>query len=175
MVIGFAGRAAKLAPQRDAVLDPHSYQLCPLCYAISKIFSQVGLTPIKPLVYRPESSRRCCGRPVLHPAHCARQPGSAWSAGAATVEPLVYLPESASAGKAAKLAALGARLVRVGGDAVEAEVAARAEAERLGATYISPYNDPVASPPLGFRRQTLSCYFASPALCSVPQLCNATA
>ena len=58
----------------------------------------------------------------------------------------MYLPESASAGKAAKLAALGARLVRVGGDAVEAEVAARAEAARLGATYISPYNDPVVSP-----------------------------
>lgn len=74
-------------------------------------------------------------------------PGSTQNAGAAPVEPLVYLPESASAGKAAKLAALGARLVRVGGDAVEAEVAARAEAERLGATYISPYNDPVVSPP----------------------------
>ena len=58
----------------------------------------------------------------------------------------MYLPVSASAGKAAKLAALGARLVRVGGDAVEAEVAARAEAARLGATYVSPYNDPVASP-----------------------------
>ncbi|KAK9833557.1 hypothetical protein WJX81_005844 [Elliptochloris bilobata] len=59
--------------------------------------------------------------------------------------PLVYLPENASAGKAAKLAALGARLVRVGGDAVEAEIAARSEAERLGAIYVSPYNDPAVA------------------------------
>ena len=57
----------------------------------------------------------------------------------------MYLPQSASAGKAAKLAALGACLVRVRGDCVEAEAAARAEAERLAAMYISPYNDAAVS------------------------------
>lgn len=62
-------------------------------------------------------------------------------AGPLPAAPLVYLPESASEAKVAKLEALGARLVRVGSDAVEAEVAARAEAERCGASYISPYND----------------------------------
>ena len=53
----------------------------------------------------------------------------------------IYLPETASSAKVETLRSLGADLVFVGTDGVEAERAARQIAEQQGKVYISPYSD----------------------------------
>lgn len=57
----------------------------------------------------------------------------------------IYVPSTISARKAAKLAKaaaeVGAEIVEIGEDCLEAEVAARKAAMTSGQTYISPYND----------------------------------
>ncbi|MEM8923145.1 MAG: pyridoxal-phosphate dependent enzyme [Actinomycetota bacterium] len=68
---------------------------------------------------------------------------TATAAGIAGVACTVYLPTGASPAKSAAIARAGARIEVVDStDAFQAEVAARAEAESSGRTYISPYNDP---------------------------------
>ncbi len=55
----------------------------------------------------------------------------------------VYLPTGASAAKVDAIARLGADIVTIDStDAYQAELLARAEADRSGRAYISPYNDP---------------------------------
>jgi threonine dehydratase len=55
----------------------------------------------------------------------------------------VYLPRGASPSKVAAIEAQGASIETVDStDAYQAEVQARAVADREGATYVSPYNDP---------------------------------
>ena len=54
----------------------------------------------------------------------------------------VFAPRGADEEKLARVERLGAEVVRVEGvDCVDAEVAARAEAEERGVPYVSPYND----------------------------------
>ena len=53
----------------------------------------------------------------------------------------IVVPEGADPGKLAAISALGGRLETHGNDSAVAEQFARAEAERLGIAYISPYND----------------------------------
>ena len=73
------------------------------------------------------------GNHGLAVAHAASQSGSAVT---------VCIPETAAAGKVAKIEALGAQVVVVAGNAIEAERLARATAAENSAVYISPYNDP---------------------------------
>lgn len=54
----------------------------------------------------------------------------------------VFVPESASATKLAAIERLGSVIRRHGADSGDTEVFARAQAEKTGATFISPYNDP---------------------------------
>jgi threonine dehydratase len=54
----------------------------------------------------------------------------------------VFVPETVSPVKAAKLARLGAEVRRVGDDSLVAEREARRFAEAAGRVYVSPYNDP---------------------------------
>jgi threonine dehydratase len=55
----------------------------------------------------------------------------------------IYLPAAASPAKVAEIQRRGGTIVTVGGDdAYQAEVEARAAADRDGLAYISPYNDP---------------------------------
>jgi threonine dehydratase len=54
----------------------------------------------------------------------------------------IYLPESASAQKVAKLRTFAVELRFVPGDAVNAEVTARRVSEEEGKPFVSPYNDP---------------------------------
>ncbi len=53
----------------------------------------------------------------------------------------VYVPQDASPTKLAGIERLGGRIEVHGADSSDSEVWARAQAERSGATYISPYND----------------------------------
>jgi len=53
----------------------------------------------------------------------------------------VYVPETVSRAKAAKLERLGAEVRRIGDDALVAEQEARRYAEHTGRVYVSPYND----------------------------------
>jgi threonine dehydratase len=57
----------------------------------------------------------------------------------------LFVPETISPEKASKLrkagAAANAEIIATGKDCIEAEAAARVEAERSGGVYISPYND----------------------------------
>jgi len=55
----------------------------------------------------------------------------------------VFAPESADDGKLAPLELMDAKVQRIPGDPIRAELAARAEAESTGKTYVSPYNDPL--------------------------------
>eukprot|EP01062_Namystynia_karyoxenos_P067245 TRINITY_DN61152_c0_g1_i1.p1 TRINITY_DN61152_c0_g1~~TRINITY_DN61152_c0_g1_i1.p1 ORF type:complete len:385 (+),score=126.10 TRINITY_DN61152_c0_g1_i1:76-1155(+) len=59
-----------------------------------------------------------------------------------TVKAEIVLPETAAQGKVQKLRSLGVPIRLHGRDAVAAETNARETAERSGATFISPYNDP---------------------------------
>ena len=54
----------------------------------------------------------------------------------------IYLPEDASPRKIEKLKAFPVALRRVSGDALNAEISARAAAAQSGQLFISPYNDP---------------------------------
>lgn len=54
----------------------------------------------------------------------------------------IVVPRGANPKKLAAIRAFGARLGEHGTDGVESERFARAESERLGIPYISPYNDP---------------------------------
>lgn len=53
----------------------------------------------------------------------------------------VYVSSHVSPAKARRIEELGARIHRAGDDPLEAELAARAAAEREGKVFISPYND----------------------------------
>jgi len=54
----------------------------------------------------------------------------------------VFISGQVAETKRAKIASYGARLRHAGATPLEAELAARADAERTGRTYVSPYNDP---------------------------------
>ena len=60
----------------------------------------------------------------------------------AGLEATIYLPESVSPKKHAKMKRLGAKTVLVPGNGLEAEVVGRAAAERDGKVFVSPYSDP---------------------------------
>jgi threonine dehydratase len=66
-------------------------------------------------------------------AHAARIAGA---------EALIFVPEAAGPSKLEAIEALGAGIMRVEGDPVLAEAAARRHARESGVPYISPYNDP---------------------------------
>jgi len=66
-------------------------------------------------------------------AHAARIAG---------VAALIFVPEAADPSKLEAIEALGAGIMRVEGDPVLAETAARRHARENGIPYISPYNDP---------------------------------
>jgi threonine dehydratase len=54
----------------------------------------------------------------------------------------VMVPDSARSSKVARIAAAGAEVVAVSGNAIGAEREARRAAQAGGGTYVSPYNDP---------------------------------
>jgi threonine dehydratase len=58
------------------------------------------------------------------------------------VQATIYLPETVSPLKHAKIRRLGARTVLVSGNGIQAEITARATAQREGKAYVSPYSDP---------------------------------
>jgi len=66
----------------------------------------------------------------------------AYAAGKLGVSARIIVPEAADPGKLAKIRALGGQLATHGTDSGVAELFARAESERLGIAYVSPYNDP---------------------------------
>lgn len=66
----------------------------------------------------------------------------AHAAAALGIRAEIFVPEAASPGKLQAIEARGASLVRVDGDPVEAERAARRQAVETGLPYLSPYNDP---------------------------------
>jgi threonine dehydratase len=53
----------------------------------------------------------------------------------------VFVPESVSEAKLARITGLGAEVMKTKGDPLRAERAARAEAKKTGWTYVPPYND----------------------------------
>ena len=65
----------------------------------------------------------------------------AYAAGKLGVSARIIVPEAADPGKLAKIRALGGQLETHGTDSGVAELFARAESERLGIAYVSPYND----------------------------------
>ncbi len=67
--------------------------------------------------------------------------GVAAAAKKAGIAAEVYVSHHVSPGKAARIEALGATLHRAGSDPLDAELAARAAAEKSGKVFISPYND----------------------------------
>lgn len=66
----------------------------------------------------------------------------AHAAGALGIPAAIYLPESASPEKVAKLRGLAADLHFVAGDPLNAELAAAQVAQETGRAFVSPYNDP---------------------------------
>jgi threonine dehydratase len=66
----------------------------------------------------------------------------AWALRTVGAQATVYVPETASATKLAAIERYGSIIRRHGRDSGDTEVFARSEAERTGATFISPYNDP---------------------------------
>jgi threonine dehydratase len=67
--------------------------------------------------------------------------GVALAAKRAGIAAEIYVSSHVSPAKAARIEQLGASLRRVGTDPLEAELAARAAAEKSGKVFISPYND----------------------------------
>ena len=63
------------------------------------------------------------------------------SAGILGLEATVYVPETVSPMKAAGIEARGAKVVKVPGEPLEAELEARRVAEATGKEFVSPYND----------------------------------
>ena len=70
---------------------------------------------------------------------------TALAAAGRAVDLTIYIPSTVTPQKVAKLQAAaekcGAKIITVGQDCVEAEIAARTAAEKEGKIYISPYND----------------------------------
>jgi threonine dehydratase len=67
--------------------------------------------------------------------------GVAAAARRAGIAAEIYVSSLVSPAKVRRIEELGARIQRAGNDPLEAELAARAAAERLGKVFISPYND----------------------------------
>lgn len=67
--------------------------------------------------------------------------GVARAASLAKTAAMVFIPDSAPVEKQEAMRNLGAELVLVEGNALDAELAARAQAEKDGKPYIPPYND----------------------------------
>lgn len=67
--------------------------------------------------------------------------GVASAAKRAGIAAEVFVSEHVSPGKAQRIQELGAGIRRVGADPLDAELAARADAEQTGRVFISPYND----------------------------------
>jgi threonine dehydratase len=67
----------------------------------------------------------------------------AYAAALVSAPATVFVPASADPDKVKRLRASAVRVEVAGDDCVEAESAARAFAEHEGATYVSPYNDPL--------------------------------
>lgn len=67
--------------------------------------------------------------------------GVAYAASLAGVEATVYVPENASPVKLKAITSWGAKLIRVPGDCLLAELSARRAATQFYQTFISPYND----------------------------------
>jgi len=65
----------------------------------------------------------------------------AYASARAGVKCLVAVPADASEAKTSRIESLGAELLRIDGDPLEVELAARALAEEGQSVYISPYND----------------------------------
>jgi threonine dehydratase len=68
--------------------------------------------------------------------------GVAYAASTMGLSARIFVPESVAERKLARIVEFGADVVRVPGDPLNAETAARSEADRNGSPYISPYNDP---------------------------------
>ena len=66
----------------------------------------------------------------------------AYACAALNIAGKVYVPEGASSAKLKKIRDQGAEVVLFGSDGLDTEIEARRMAEVLGATYVSPYNDP---------------------------------
>lgn len=56
-------------------------------------------------------------------------------------EATVFVPENASPSKIARIAKLGAKVIKHGSDCIETEIHARQFAKEHGMVYVSPYND----------------------------------
>lgn len=67
--------------------------------------------------------------------------GVACAAQTAGTQAVIYLPRETSESKISRIAHFGARPVPEFKDCLEAEISARADAERRGLTFVSPYND----------------------------------
>lgn len=67
----------------------------------------------------------------------------AWAARERGLAATVWVPEGADAGKVAGIRALGAEVRVAGDDCLITEQQARADADRKGLVYLSPYNDPL--------------------------------
>ena len=67
----------------------------------------------------------------------------AYTAGRLGCRATVYIAESTDSSKVERMRALGAEIVAVAGDPVDAEIAGRAAAAAADLPYISPYNDPI--------------------------------
>ena len=67
--------------------------------------------------------------------------GIAAAARRAGIAAEIYVSSLVSPAKVRRIEAFGARIVQAGNDPLEAELAARAAAERQGKVFISPYND----------------------------------
>lgn len=65
----------------------------------------------------------------------------AYAANRLNIQATIYLPESTSQGKQTAIRALGASIVLVKGDCLQAENEARSHSVASGKPYISPYND----------------------------------
>jgi len=67
--------------------------------------------------------------------------GVAAAAGSRGIDAEIFLSSQVPEAKWKKIAAYGARILTVGGNPLDAELAARAAADESGRTYVSPYND----------------------------------
>lgn len=63
------------------------------------------------------------------------------SAAILKLDAVIYVPESVSSMKADAIASYGAKIVKVDGDGLQAEITARREADSSGRVFVSPYND----------------------------------
>ncbi len=97
------------------------------------------------LVLREERGERSLREGVLTASSGNHGRATAWALSLLGGRGIVYLPETVAEAKREALSEQYGDIVEiqlVGQDAVEAETVARAEAERSGRPYLSPYNDP---------------------------------